>query len=293
MTMADRIAVMNQGRIEQIGPPVELYEQPQDGVRGRLPGRVEPDRGHRRGPRPGAARGRRRGARCPRRRWTAPPASVRIGVRPEKVRLLPASDPAEAEPNRIDGTVQDVSYIGVSTQYIIHTPAGDELVAFVQNAGRGAPSPGHTAQPVQVLWDPEQHVRDHRRRHRPHPGGTGMSTERPPVRPRPHGVRPRRAHPPRAAAPGRHGRRRVRRRRPAGRLRERRAPAASGGPRRARARSRSTRRSRPAGRSRTGRSTSTPRRRPTTPRSTCSTRSTTPRPTTSRTSRTTSRSSGR
>ena len=42
MTMADRIAVMNQGRIEQIGPPTELYERPEHGVRRRLPGRQQP-----------------------------------------------------------------------------------------------------------------------------------------------------------------------------------------------------------------------------------------------------------
>ena len=44
MTMADRIVVMNGGRIEQLGTPTELYEQPAHGVRRRVPRRVEPAR---------------------------------------------------------------------------------------------------------------------------------------------------------------------------------------------------------------------------------------------------------
>src|SRR5689334_24362511 len=40
--------------------------------------------------------------------------------------------------NRLEGTVKDVSYIGVSTQYIIETAAGDELTVFAQNVGRVA-----------------------------------------------------------------------------------------------------------------------------------------------------------
>ena len=42
MTMADTIAVMNGGRVEQLGAPAELYERPRDGVRRRLPRRLEP-----------------------------------------------------------------------------------------------------------------------------------------------------------------------------------------------------------------------------------------------------------
>jgi spermidine/putrescine transport system ATP-binding protein len=153
MTMADRIAVINQGRIEQIGPPVELYEQPRTAfVAGFLgvsnliaatvvgPGVVKLEGGGE--------------ARVPEQALDGAPGEVRIGVRPEKVRLAPASDPTEPGANRIDGTVHDVSYIGVSTQYIIHTPAGAELVAFVQNAGRGAQHLPNGA-PVQVLWDPD------------------------------------------------------------------------------------------------------------------------------------------
>ncbi len=153
MTMADRIAVMNQGRIDQIGPPVELYEQPKTafvagflGVSNMVTATVE------NGGQVRLADGT--AAAVPPELLKDAPPSVRIGVRPEKVRLLPASDPAEAGANRLLGSVRDVSYIGVSTQYIIETPSGDELVAIVQNAGRGARHL-QRGESVQLLWDPE------------------------------------------------------------------------------------------------------------------------------------------
>ena len=46
MTMADTVAVMNHGRIEQLGSPADLYELPRDGVRRQLPRAVEPRRRH-------------------------------------------------------------------------------------------------------------------------------------------------------------------------------------------------------------------------------------------------------
>jgi spermidine/putrescine transport system ATP-binding protein len=153
MTMADRIAVMNQGRIDQIGPPMELYEQPKTafvagflGVSNMVSATVE------NGGQVRLSDGT--SASVPAELLKDAPQNVRIGVRPEKVRLLPASDPAEAGANRLAGTVRDVSYIGVSTQYIIDTPGGDELVAIVQNAGRGARHLNR-GESVQLLWDPE------------------------------------------------------------------------------------------------------------------------------------------
>ncbi|MEP6851208.1 MAG: ABC transporter ATP-binding protein [bacterium] len=137
MTMADTIAVMNAGRVEQLGSPADLYENPattfaanflgqsnliaatiagRDGDRVRLDlpagsvtapaGRVPPD------------------AR-----------SVWMGVRPEKIRLGPAGD-ARAGTNVMAGArVIDVSFIGVSTQYLVRTPWDQELMVFEQNQG--------------------------------------------------------------------------------------------------------------------------------------------------------------
>ena len=55
LTMSDRIAVMSQGQVEQVGPPQEIYEEPGHRVRGRLPRGLEPDGGDGFGPGTGAA----------------------------------------------------------------------------------------------------------------------------------------------------------------------------------------------------------------------------------------------
>jgi spermidine/putrescine transport system ATP-binding protein len=154
MTMADRIAVMNQGRIQQIGPPAELYERPQTafvagflGVSNLLSARVAgadavtlPD---------GTT------ARVESGVLSGAPQDVRIGVRPEKVRLEPSAANASSNgANQLTGTVRDVSYIGVSTQYIVDTTAGDEIVVFAQNAGRSTDQL-RNGDGVRILWDPE------------------------------------------------------------------------------------------------------------------------------------------
>jgi len=154
MTMADRIAVMNQGQVEQIGPPGELYEQPRTAfVAGFLgvsnmvwatvtgPGTVQLHEGT--------------VARVPQESLEGGHKELRIGVRPEKMRIVAnGNGDGVGDANRLEGTVKDVSYIGVSTQYIIETAAGDELTVFAQNVGRSAErvAPG---QKVGVLWDPE------------------------------------------------------------------------------------------------------------------------------------------
>ena len=126
MTMADAIAVMNQGRIEQLGPPTELYEKPATafvagflGVSNLLhgsvtaPGRVRLDTGDEIAADPGERTGR-----------------VAVGIRPEKIRIGP---PAEGD-NSLAGTVKETAYVGVATQYVIETGAGT-LIVYVQNDG--------------------------------------------------------------------------------------------------------------------------------------------------------------
>jgi spermidine/putrescine transport system ATP-binding protein len=126
MTMADRIAVMNAGRIEQLGTPDELYERPSTkfvagflGVSNLLSGSATPDGtvtvdGAQIHVTPGALDGRS--------------GRVAVGIRPEKMQL------GEDGENRIPGEVKERAYIGVSTQYIVETQAG-ELSVYVQNAG--------------------------------------------------------------------------------------------------------------------------------------------------------------
>ena len=146
MTMADQIVIMEGGRIEQQGTPGELYEQPRTafvasflGVSNLLYGqtvaedRVRLEDGTEVQVPSAALRGRS--------------GKVQIGVRPEKLRL------GGGEANSLAGTVAESAYIGVSTQYIVETPAG-AITVYVQNDRPGANgvSPGDR---LTVGWSPD------------------------------------------------------------------------------------------------------------------------------------------
>ena len=146
MTMADRIVIMNHGHIEQLGTPSELYEQPATafvagflGASNLLAGTVAgEDRVHLDC---GAE------VHVPRAALAGRTGAVQIGVRPEKIRI------GGDEPNTLSGTVSESAYIGVSTQYIVDTPAG-AVTVYVQNDRPGA----HGAAPGEGLtigWSPE------------------------------------------------------------------------------------------------------------------------------------------
>ncbi|MBI4259797.1 MAG: ABC transporter ATP-binding protein [Actinobacteria bacterium] len=145
MTMADTIAVMNEGRIEQLATPEELYERPRTafvagflGVSNLLFGAVAGENLVRLD---GGAE-----IRVPKDVLAGLAGRVAVGVRPEKIRLM-------AEVNALSGTVVERSYVGVSTQYIVETPAG-VITVYVQNADARTPGavPGD---PVTLGWDPE------------------------------------------------------------------------------------------------------------------------------------------
>lgn len=133
MTMADAIAVMNRGRIEQLGPPQELYERPGSafvaaflGISNLLPGTVEGD---------GV---RLESGELVRAQLNGRTGRVSAGVRPEKIALGEGGGE-----NRLSGTVSETAYIGVATEVVVRTPAGIVHV-FVQNIDTGAriPAPG-------------------------------------------------------------------------------------------------------------------------------------------------------
>ena len=143
MTMADTIAVMNQGKIEQLGAPSELYERPRTafvanflGTSNLLPGSVEG---------PGAVRLDE--GTVVRVDTAGAAGAVSVGVRPEKVRL------GEGGVNTLSGTVRESAYIGVATQIVVETSAG-EVSVFHQNAEAGGlvPAPGSQ---VTLSWSPE------------------------------------------------------------------------------------------------------------------------------------------
>jgi putative spermidine/putrescine transport system ATP-binding protein len=102
LTMSDRLAVFNQGRIEQVGAPAEVYERPGSEF---IAGFV------------GVSNLLERDGR-------------RFTIRPEKIRLLEgAQDGLHTEP----GMVRDVAYVGMVTRYLVDLERGGELQVVVQN----------------------------------------------------------------------------------------------------------------------------------------------------------------
>lgn len=157
MTMADTVAVMNAGRIEQMGNPAAIYEFPRTVFVANFLGQSNLITG--------TAKGRRgddiivsaHGLTflVPVARSTAPGDSVIVGVRPEKMTVLDAVDGNEAPEahNKITGRVTDVSYAGVSTQYLVRTTWGQELTVFEQNAIVGDRC--SVGDEVLLHWSPE------------------------------------------------------------------------------------------------------------------------------------------
>src|ERR1022692_314642 len=152
LTMSDRLAVMNSGKIVQIGTPREVYEEPADtyvadflGVSNLMEVDVVE-----RGP----------GARC----------CVRLGesaldvdrgdvdrlgaahavIRPERVRIEPHGSPG---PNRVAAMVERLVFLGAATQVMLRLGAGAQLQGLIQNAGKR----GDLAQgtPVHVFLAPD------------------------------------------------------------------------------------------------------------------------------------------
>ena len=138
MTMADRVAVMNHGRIEQLGSPAELYESPRTTFVANFLGQSNLVKARRVGHTAGRdlvveCYGQKIAIRSDR---SVPDDDLLLGVRPEKIRLLPESAVAPVEANTfLGGVVVDASYMGVSTQYLVRMPWNQELTVFVQNLG--------------------------------------------------------------------------------------------------------------------------------------------------------------
>jgi spermidine/putrescine transport system ATP-binding protein len=141
MTMADTVAVMNHGRMEQLGRPADLYESPRTTFVANFLGQSNLVEGTRMGS-DGAnlvveAHGYK--LAVPQDRSATGEQSVLVGVRPEKIRMIAAEPrpPATgAGENRLPGgTVVDVSFTGVSTQYLVRMSWGQEVTVFAQNLG--------------------------------------------------------------------------------------------------------------------------------------------------------------
>jgi spermidine/putrescine transport system ATP-binding protein len=138
LTMSDRLAVMSNGRVEQVGTPSEVYEEPRtayvadflgvsnlmdataDGVDAQGRGRVRLGEFEL-----AAAQGD-----------TDARGDVKVVIRPERVRLEESGTSGQ---NRVPGMVERVVYVGSIMQVIVHLAPGQTLQAWVQNQGEGLP----------------------------------------------------------------------------------------------------------------------------------------------------------
>ena len=136
LTMSDRIAVFNAGRIAQLGTPTEIYEHPTTefvagfvGTSNLLRGAV---------------------------------AEAVIGkpgtfsVRPEKIRVQPAGSATKADERSTKGVVREVIYVGMTTRFVVDIDAGTTLMAVQQNAATVSNEVATLrGQPVALVWQIE------------------------------------------------------------------------------------------------------------------------------------------
>ena len=113
LTMSDRIAVFNAGKIEQVGTPAEIYEHPHTafvagfvGTSNLVPNTVAQK-----------LTGR----------------NETFSIRPEKIRMVEPGTPVQDGWMALDGTVREVVYLGSMTRYIVSLDSGSELTVVRQN----------------------------------------------------------------------------------------------------------------------------------------------------------------
>ncbi len=133
LTMSDRLAVFNSGRIEQIGTPAEVYEHPttpfvagfvgtSNLISGPLAESITGQRGT-------------------------------FTVRPEKIRLLNPGEPVEPGFCAAPGRIRDVIYLGMLTRYVVELDSGGELTVVQQNLEEGSmQAMAARGRPVQLAW---------------------------------------------------------------------------------------------------------------------------------------------
>ncbi|MCW5686338.1 MAG: ABC transporter ATP-binding protein [Pseudolabrys sp.] len=137
MVMADRIALMDKGRIVQTGAPAEIYERPRTRWAAQFIGDINIIEGHVAADGAGVATEALGLLRAPVSPGLKPGDAVVLAVRPEKISLAVGGD------NSIDGTVREVGYRGDKSLYKVAVAGGLSMKAAVANAVRaGGPAIG-------------------------------------------------------------------------------------------------------------------------------------------------------
>ena len=128
LTMSDRLAVFNEGRVEQVGAPAEVYERPAtEFVAGFVGVSNVLDRNGR-----------------------------RFTVRPEKIHMLSLDDATSQRDTGEPGRIRDVIYVGMFTRYIVELDSGGELTVVRQNLETSSQEALESrGKRVRLEWRPE------------------------------------------------------------------------------------------------------------------------------------------
>ncbi len=155
LAMSDRIAVMNGGKVEQIGGPREIYEHPETGFVADFIGslnalefRVDEVVGEY------AVMQQGEGERIVVSVGSGTKAgdSFRVAVRPERVQIAPAKGAVNDGGSRLEGTIAEIVYLGMYTQFHVETPAGRVVSHRLADELR---SPLEVGSRVALSWEPE------------------------------------------------------------------------------------------------------------------------------------------
>jgi putrescine transport system ATP-binding protein len=156
MTVSDRMAVMERGRIAQVGTPAEIYEQPNSryvadfvGDVNLLEGRLAAS-----GPDGAVIQGSGGAFRVAQEVDAAPGTLVWVALRPEKVRIG-RERPGEARENVLAGTVAEIGYLGNLSVYKVALEEGALIKAAVSNQARSIERNIARNDRVWLSWPPE------------------------------------------------------------------------------------------------------------------------------------------
>src|SRR6266511_1296681 len=131
LTMSDRVAILRDGRVEQVGTPVEVYERPaSDFVAGFIgvSNLIERDGRH-------------------------------VTVRPEKIRILDDTEQSEPGAHVESGVVREVIYLGAVTRYVVDLEAAGQLVVVRQNLDSAEQALQARGRRVRLAWQQDQAAR--------------------------------------------------------------------------------------------------------------------------------------
>jgi putative spermidine/putrescine transport system ATP-binding protein len=146
LSVADRLVVMSNGEIQQIGTQRELYNHPRNSFVASFIGRTNFF--------PGEVTGARRFRTESGLEIAIPASAARerlLAIRPERVRLGAVNGAA----NGFAGTVEFVSYLGATTEYVVRLASGDRVAVEMHNARADGTEPIAVGSQINVAWDPD------------------------------------------------------------------------------------------------------------------------------------------